>query len=423
MLQPRSDAAWLLALLACAAILTSALAHDQQQQQQQQQQQLQPHTSNWAVLVATSKYWYNYRHIANALSFYRTVKRLGIPDSNIILMLAEDVACNPRNAYPGQVFNDESHRLNVYGSNVEVDYRGSEVTVENFIRVLTGRHDPAMPRPKRMLSDKGSNVLIYISGHGGNEFMKFQDVEELMAQDVADAIQQMHEKGRYRELLLVAETCQAATLYSKITSPNVLAMASSLKGESSYSYLTDMDVGLSLIDRFTWSTLDFFERVDIHSRLSLAQLMQIYRYEVLDSHFHYDASHYPRPLDTVPVTDFFGSVSSIQPTPALNSTAGDSDSWSYSSYSSSEAAQELDVRRPAAVSSAGHASSSSSSSSQDGYSDCSCSVGSSAVAVGPVQDLPGSIVDTGVYLGMAAVASMVLVASVVAARIMAPLLS
>ena len=46
--------------------------------------------------------------------------------------------------------------------------------------------------------------------------MKFQDTQELMAQDVADAIQQMHEKGRYRELLLVVETCQAATLYSKI---------------------------------------------------------------------------------------------------------------------------------------------------------------------------------------------------------------
>jgi len=61
------------------------------------------HTSNWAVLVATSKYWYNYRHMANTLSFYRTVKRLGIPDSNIILMLAEDVACNARNAYPSQV--------------------------------------------------------------------------------------------------------------------------------------------------------------------------------------------------------------------------------------------------------------------------------------------------------------------------------
>lgn len=66
------------------------------------------HTSNWAVLVATSKYWYNYRHMANTLSFYRTVKRLGIPDSNIILMLAEDVACNPRNAYPSQVCHSNS---------------------------------------------------------------------------------------------------------------------------------------------------------------------------------------------------------------------------------------------------------------------------------------------------------------------------
>jgi phosphatidylinositol glycan class K len=100
MLQPRPLqrhallAAWLLALLA----ITAAAPH-----QQQQQKKLQPHTSNWAVLVATSKYWYNYRHIANTLSFYRTVKRLGIPDSNIILMLAEDVACNPRNAYPSQV--------------------------------------------------------------------------------------------------------------------------------------------------------------------------------------------------------------------------------------------------------------------------------------------------------------------------------
>lgn len=35
-------------------------------------------------------------------------------------------------------------------------------------------------------------------------------------QDVADAVAQMHVKGRYRELLLIVETCQAATLYSKI---------------------------------------------------------------------------------------------------------------------------------------------------------------------------------------------------------------
>lgn len=61
------------------------------------------HTSNWAVLVSTSRFWFNYRHLANVLSLYRTVKRLGIPDSQIILMLPDDMACNPRNAFPGTV--------------------------------------------------------------------------------------------------------------------------------------------------------------------------------------------------------------------------------------------------------------------------------------------------------------------------------
>ena len=35
------------------------------------------HTNNWAILVDTSRFWFNYRHVANALSIYRSVKRLG----------------------------------------------------------------------------------------------------------------------------------------------------------------------------------------------------------------------------------------------------------------------------------------------------------------------------------------------------------
>src|SRR5690349_11669063 len=43
------------------------------------------HTNNWAVLVDTSRFWFNYRHVANTLGIYRTVKRLGIPDSQVHL--------------------------------------------------------------------------------------------------------------------------------------------------------------------------------------------------------------------------------------------------------------------------------------------------------------------------------------------------
>ena len=45
-----------------------------------------------------------------------------------------------------------------------------------------GRHAPAVPRSKRLLSDGGSNVLVYLAGHGGEDFMKFQDQEEIMGQ-------------------------------------------------------------------------------------------------------------------------------------------------------------------------------------------------------------------------------------------------
>jgi len=32
-----------------------------------------------------------------------------------------------------------------------------------------------VPRSKRLLSDARSNVLVYMTGHGGDEFLKFQD--------------------------------------------------------------------------------------------------------------------------------------------------------------------------------------------------------------------------------------------------------
>lgn len=62
-------------------------------------------------------------------------------------MLADDVACNTRNKFPGSVYAKAGRHLDLYGDNIEVDYRGYEVTVENFIRLLTG-----MLRPQSTLS-------------------------------------------------------------------------------------------------------------------------------------------------------------------------------------------------------------------------------------------------------------------------------
>jgi phosphatidylinositol glycan class K len=193
------------------------------------------HTNNWAVLVDTSRFWLNYRHVANTLSMYRTVKRLGIPDSNIILMLADDIACNPRNPVPATVYNSNKRLLDLYGNNIEVDYRGYDVNVQNFIRLLTGRVEDHIPRSKRLLTDDRSNILVFMTGHGGEDFLKFQDKEELTSQDLADAFAQMYEKKRYHEILFMIDTCQAESMFTRINSPNIISAASSHSNEPSYS--------------------------------------------------------------------------------------------------------------------------------------------------------------------------------------------
>ncbi|KAK4641101.1 glycosylphosphatidylinositol anchor biosynthesis [Podospora bellae-mahoneyi] len=278
---------------------------------------LAEHTSNWAVLVCTSRFWFNYRHLANVLSIYRTVKRLGIPDSQIILMLPDDMACNPRNAFPGTVYSNADRAVDLYGDNIEVDYRGYEVTVENFIRLLTDRVGEEMPRSKRLLTDDRSNILVYMTGHGGNEFLKFQDAEEIGAWDLADAFEQMWEKRRYHEILFMIDTCQANTMYSKLYSPNIIATGSSELDQSSYSHHADNDIGVAVIDRYTYYNLEFLESEvkDTSSKKTVGDLFDSYTYEKIHSHagVRYDlfkggAEEARRRL----VTDFFGNVQNVE---------------------------------------------------------------------------------------------------------------
>ncbi len=126
------------------------------------------HSNNWAVLVGASRYWFNYRHIANTLSIYHSIKRMGIPDSQIILMISDDMACNDRNIYKGKMVashaKEISSQIEIYDDDVEVDYRGEECSVENLLKLLTNRVDQNTPINKRLLTDKNSNILVYITG-------------------------------------------------------------------------------------------------------------------------------------------------------------------------------------------------------------------------------------------------------------------
>nr|CAB3264863.1 GPI-anchor transamidase [Phallusia mammillata] len=272
------------------------------------------HTNNWAVLVCTSRFWFNYRHVANALSVYRSVKRLGIPDSQIILMLADDMACNPRNPRPGKVYNNKDQAIDVYGSDVEVDYRGYEVTAENFIRVLTGRLPADAPRSKRLSTDDRSNILVYMTGHGGEDFLKFQDAEEISNVELADAFEQMWQRRRYHELLFIIDTCQAVSMFKRFYSPNIMAIASSQVGEDSLSHHVDPAIGVYIIDRYTYHLLEFLERVSPGSKETMEQLFKVCPKHQCISTPGFSTHLFSRPISRTLISDFFGSVRDVDVT-------------------------------------------------------------------------------------------------------------
>ncbi|KAI5480488.1 phosphatidylinositol glycan, class K [Pseudohyphozyma bogoriensis] len=263
-------------------------------------------TNNWAVLVCSSA------KFVPLAPQYRTVKRLGIPDSQIILMLADDAACNPRNPFAGTVYSNADRKTDLYGETIEVDYKGDEVTVETFLRLLSGRLPESTPPSKRLNTDSRSNIFVYMTGHGGDEFLKFQDREEISAYDLAYAFGGMWAKGRYNEILFMVDTCQANTLYSKFYSPNIVATGSSAKDENSLSHHNDNDIGVAVTDRYTHHVLTFLEGINKTSNVTLQNLFDTFSFEIMQSNAGVRSDLFQRPLDETLLTDFFGGVFEVE---------------------------------------------------------------------------------------------------------------
>mmetsp|Transcript_16992 Transcript_16992/g.19643 ORF Transcript_16992/g.19643 Transcript_16992/m.19643 type:complete len:355 (+) Transcript_16992:40-1104(+) len=232
------------------------------------------HKSNVAILVSSSTFFHNYRHTTNTLAMYQALKKHGgFTDDNIILFLADEVACNARNPFKNTVYPYSDHELNLYDEDVEVDYIGSDVTVENLWRVLLGRHDTYTPSNQRLLLKdiENTNLFLYITGHGGDNFFKFRDQEDFSTEDLRGAFDQLQIMQRFNSVLFVADTCQAFTLApntpemnnnSDLFLKNVYSIGTSLKGESSYAHHTDKNIGHSVMDRYVYHFINFMGSLD-----------------------------------------------------------------------------------------------------------------------------------------------------------------
>ena len=124
------------------------------------------------ILLSSSKFYFNYRHTGNTLAIYSHLKKMGVSDDRIILMLPENHACNPRNPYPGTLYYESETKENLYCEDIEVDYKSDDLTYETILNLLRGRYEKDFPTSKRVQANENTRFFIYMNGHGGENFFK-----------------------------------------------------------------------------------------------------------------------------------------------------------------------------------------------------------------------------------------------------------
>lgn len=208
---------------------------------------------NYAVLVAASEGWKNYRHQADVLGMYHYLKTRGYDDDHIILIMADDIASNERNPLQG-VVRREVDGENLY-DDVQIDYKLGDLTLDNLKQILTG--EPSKTYPVTLGSSANDNVLFFWSGHGTQMGWTWKDTEDLDA----NFARQMFADMKFRKMFAIIETCYSGGVAQGCTGiPGLLMMTAANPYETSKADAFDNELQVYLSNTFTSSILSQLER-------------------------------------------------------------------------------------------------------------------------------------------------------------------
>ena len=162
--------------------------------------------ANWAVLVAGSNSWFNYRHQSDVFHAYQVLLQKKMDPSKIIVFAYDDIANNTRNPFPGKVFNKPTYAdpgVDVYDG-VKIDYAGNTVTPTNFLNVLKG--DKAAMKgigsEKVLEMNENDNLFMFFSDHGAPNLIAFPS-QYLYADQLLATFAVM--KGKYNKISFYLE--------------------------------------------------------------------------------------------------------------------------------------------------------------------------------------------------------------------------
>jgi len=248
---------------------------------------------NWAVIIAGSKSFANYRHQADACHAYQIVKQNGIPESNIILMMYDDVANAEENPFPGKVFNQpskgENDGVDVY-KGCKADYTGPKVSAETFLAVLTG--DAKTAGGKVLKSTAKDKVFVNFADHGGVGLIAMPDGKMLYAKDLMKALTTMHQQNMYQRLVFYLEACESGSMFQHLpANMSIYATTAANAKESSWgTYCPPQDkvngkhVGSCLGDLYSVNWMEDSDRAAEQKSETLSQQYKLVLKETNKSH-------------------------------------------------------------------------------------------------------------------------------------------
>lgn len=191
--------------------------------------------TRWAVLIAGSNGYWNYRHQADICHAYQILKKGGLKDENIIVFMYDDIAYNGENPRQGVIINSP-HGDDVYNG-VPKDYTGENVTVNNFLAAILG-DKTALSGGSGKVVDSGPNdhVFIYYSDHGGPGVLGMPTYPYLYADDLVDTLKKKHSLGTYKSLVFYLEACESGSIFDGLLPEglNIYATTAANGEESSW---------------------------------------------------------------------------------------------------------------------------------------------------------------------------------------------
>ncbi|CAO2819805.1 unnamed protein product [Amaranthus hypochondriacus] len=218
------------------------LPSDKKEKEKQPEAQKDSGT-RWALLVAGSQGFGNYRHQADVCHAYQILKKGGLKDENIVVFMYDDIANNPLNPKKGIIINSPKGE-DVYAG-VPKDYTGEQVTAENMYAVLLGNKSAVKGGSGKVIDSKPNDrIFLYYSDHGGPGVLGMPNLPYLYGKDFIEVLKKKHASKGYKEMVMYIEACESGSVFEGLMPEdlNIYVTTASNAEESSYgTYCPGMD--------------------------------------------------------------------------------------------------------------------------------------------------------------------------------------